>query len=324
MQNAQLVTFGGGGLNRATQLRSDEKRIAELLQHPKARTIALWQGKVLLAGDARPELARLTADNSVFHSATMAPAFMGFTQSEATDPIFAYDLSPWQPAEIPQIDTGIFDTTEIRHPNLPSDHRFADLRHAMAQLSPVDAELAASARALFAWHHAHGFCARCGRASEIFMAGWQRNCPACQARHFPRTDPVVIMLVTHKNSVLLGRSPGWPAGMYSLLAGFIEPGETLESAVHREVQEEAGIQLGHVSYLASQPWPFPASLMLGCRAEAKNTKLTLDLTEIEDALWLSREQLLQVFSGQNPNIQPSRPGSIAHFILQNWLADRLQ
>jgi len=154
-------------------------------------------------------------------------------------------------------------------------------------------------------------------------AGWERQCPACGGKHFPRTDPVVIMLITHGNSVLLGRSPGWPDGMYSLLAGFVEPGETMEAAVRREVFEETAVHVGPVSYLASQPWPFPASLMLGCHGMATSRDITIDPNELEDALWLSREELAQAFRGEHPVVKPARKGAIAHFLLSNWLADQL-
>ena len=155
------------------------------------------------------------------------------------------------------------------------------------------------------------------------MAGWQRDCPACNAHHFPRTDPVAIMLIIRGNSVLVGRSHGWPEAMYSLLAGFVEPGETIEAAVRREVFEEAGIRVGAVRYLASQPGPFPSSLMFGCHGEALNGALTVDPDEIEDAIWVSREELMDVFAGNSDRIKPARKGSIAHFLLRNWLADRL-
>jgi len=130
-------------------------------------------------------------------------------------------------------------------------------------------------------------------------------------------------LITLGNSVLMGRSPGWPDGMYSLLAGFIEPGETMEAAVRREVWEEAGVQVGAVSYLASQPWPFPASLMFGCAGEAITEAIKIDPAEIEDAMWVTREEMATVFAGQHPKINPARKGAIAHFLLENWLSDRL-
>jgi NAD+ diphosphatase len=154
-------------------------------------------------------------------------------------------------------------------------------------------------------------------------AGWQRHCPACGAHHFPRTDPVVIMLITQGDRVLLGRSPGWPEGMFSLLAGFVEPGETIEAAVRREVLEETAIRVGHVAYVAGQPWPFPASLMIGCRGEATSDQITVDPTELEAARWVTRSELLTVFAGTHPDIRPARKGAIAHVMLEHWLADRL-
>ena len=133
----------------------------------------------------------------------------------------------------------------------------------------------------------------------------------------------MIMLITHGNAVLMGRSPGWPQGMYSLLAGFVEPGETLEAAVRREVYEEAGVKVGQVNYLASQPWPFPASLMIGCVGEALGTELDIDPVEIEDAIWVSRDEMMTAFAGEHPVLKPARKGAIAHFLLKNWLADTL-
>jgi NAD+ diphosphatase len=155
------------------------------------------------------------------------------------------------------------------------------------------------------------------------QAGWQRTCRACNASHFPRTDPVVIMLITQGKSVLMGRSPGWPEGMYSLLAGFVEPGETLEAAVRREVFEEAGVKVGAVSYLSGQPWPFPASLMFGCAGEALSKEINIDPVEIEDAVWVTREEMMEVFAGAHDKLRPARRGAIAHFLLENWLADTL-
>lgn len=198
-----------------------------------------------------------------------------------------------------------------------------DLREHLAALSPRDAELAATARALLSWHHRHGFCAACGAPSRMVDSGWRRVCDACGASHFPRTDPVVIMLVTHGDDVLIGRSPGWPERMYSLLAGFVEPGETVENAVRRETAEEAGVKVGAVRYLASQPWPFPASLMLGCRAEALTRDITVDPTELEHALWISREELAQVFADQHPDIRPPRRAAIAGALMWNFLAGRV-
>jgi len=218
---------------------------------------------------------------------------------------------------------GFFDPSVQRHPALAGDMGFRELRGVMAALTPREAELAATARALLEWHRTHGFCAACGARSEVVQAGWQRQCPACNVQHFPRTDPVVIMLITRGNSVLMGRSPGWPEGMYSLLAGFIEPGETIEAAVRREVMEESGVRVGAVRYLASQPWPFPASLMLGCAGEAETDAIVLDPAELEDALWITREEMVSVMAGTHPRLKPPRRGAIAQFLMANWLADSL-
>jgi len=173
------------------------------------------------------------------------------------------------------------------------------------------------------WHQSHRFCSQCGVQSDPTHGGWQRICPSCGAHHFPRSDPVAIMLVTHGNSVLVGRAAQWPAGMFSLLAGYIEPGETIEGAVRREVYEESGVRIGAVEYLASQPWPFPSSLMIGCKAEAISTEISIDPNELEEALWITREDMAAAFAGQHPRLTPARQGAIAQFLLRNWLADRL-
>jgi NAD+ diphosphatase len=237
-------------------------------------------------------------------------------------PVLAAVAADW-PMEGPLPPDSFADQTEQRHPDLPQSCWFAELRTIMTGLSPLDAELAATARALTGWHASHGFCAACGAASLIAQSGWQRDCPACGAHHFPRTDPVVIMLVVHGNDVLVGRSPGWPAGMYSALAGFIEPGETIEAAVRREVFEEAGVRVGNVDYVASQPWPFPASLMLGCLAAAHDRTITIDPAEIEDARWISRERLATIMAGADAEIRAPRQGAIAQYLMQYWLQDRL-
>jgi NAD+ diphosphatase len=216
------------------------------------------------------------------------------------------------------------DRSVQSHPTLPQEQGFAELRSIMTALSARDAELAATAKAIMSWHESHGFCAKCGAPSDVTQAGWQRVCQACGASHFPRTDPVVIMLITRGNKVLLGRSHGWPEGMYSCLAGFVEPGETIEAAVRREVWEEAGVRVGEVRYLSSQPWPFPASLMFGCHGIATSEEITIDPHEIEDALWVSREEVMDALAGIRQGLLPARKGAIAHFLLRNWLADTLE
>ncbi|MFV2001544.1 MAG: NAD(+) diphosphatase [Paracoccaceae bacterium] len=320
MRIAETVTFGGGGLERAAHLRADPAGLAQLRADTASKTIVFWRGKPLVSTAKQSRLVRLSMQDKILKAAPEAPVFLGMTPGGA---LFGHDIAGWQPPGSEAPETGFFDASEQHHPGLPAGQVFAELRGHMAGLNALDAELAATARALFGWHQNHRFCARCGAPSEMAMAGWQRDCAACSARHFPRVDPVVIMLITRGNKVLVGRSPGWPERMYSLLAGFVEPGETIEAAVRREVLEEAGINVGAVRYLASQPWAFPSSLMIGCHGAALNDNIVIDPVEIEAALWLSREEMMDVFAGLNHTIQPARVGSIAHFLLHNWLADRL-
>jgi len=319
MKKAESVTFGGSGLNRAAELRAD---VTGLLADPRSTVVVLWRGKPLIAEpDTLAQLVRLPLDHPVLALAKGAPIFLGI---EDTGPVFAQDISAWHPEALDDATLNAFtDPSRQQHPLLP-EAQFVELRMVMNALSPRDAELVATARALFNWHRSHRFCAQCGQPSDMAMAGWQRNCGKCGASHFPRTDPVVIMLITRGNQVLMGRSPGWPEGMYSLLAGFVEPGETIEAAVRREVWEEAGITVGAVDYLASQPWAFPNSLMFGCAGQALSDEITIDPNEIEDARWFSREEIMQAFAGRHPVLKPARKGAIAHFLLRNWLADRME
>ena len=317
MRLAESVTFGGSGLDRAAHLRGEA---ADLHKDPAARVLPLWRGKPAMIAGAGGAESGAWCPPDLPALAGAAPLFLGLDDGA---PRFAVDLRDWAP-EVEAETLGAFaDPSEQRHPDLPEGSRFVELRAAMTALSPREAELAATARALLQWHEAHGFCARCGAPSVMAQAGWRRDCPACGTHHFPRTDPVVIMLITRGNDVLLGRSPGWPEGMYSLLAGFVEPGETVEAAVRREVFEESGVRVGAVDYLASQPWPFPASLMLGCRGRAESRDITVDPVEIEEALWLSREDVARAFAGEHPRVRPPRKGAIAGFLLANWLADTL-
>ena len=321
MRNAEQVTFGGSGLDRAADLRGDIPKLAAAMDDAATRTIILWKGKPLVSGEGGDRsLVRLPLTHPILHEAQVPPVLLGREDGAAR---FAHDISGWVP-EGDTSDVGAFvDRSEQHHPSVPEGHSFVELRGIMTALNPRDAELAATAKAILGWHETHGYCAKCGAESDVTQAGWQRVCPACGASHFPRTDPVVIMLITHGNKVLLGRSPGWPEGMYSCLAGFVEPGETLEAAVRREVWEEAGIHVGEVRYLSSQPWPFPASLMIGCHGLATTEDIHIDPVEIEDAVWASREEIMDAFAGKREGLLPARKGAIAHFLLRNWLADTL-
>lgn len=315
MKRAESVTFGGSGLDRAAGLRGSAEALAR--EWAGGGVMLMWRGKPLLS-EGR-DLALLPANHSLAGGPERA-IFLGRSDGRG---IFVRDISAWVPVDTEAVQAGFFDASVQHHPDLPAHLAFHELRAVMAALSPRDAELAATARAILEWHRSHGFCAACGAKSDMVQAGWQRSCPKCQAQHFPRTDPVVIMLITRGNSLLLGRNGNWPEGMYSLLAGFVEPGETIEAAVRREVWEESGVRVGAVSYLASQPWPFPASLMIGCRGEAESSEITLDPAELQDARWVSREELVLAFAGEHPEIKPSRKGAIAQFLMAHWLADRL-
>lgn len=319
MRIAEQVTFAAGALNRDAESRGDAKKQASLAKH--AKLLPLWRGKILMqpAMDGW-DLGYLSQDTLPVEFARATQVYLGLQDGT---PLFALDVSAWQPqGDMPDA-THFLDKSIQHHPDLPNDMGFAELRATMAGLTPDEAEVAATARSILEWHRIHGFCANCGTKTRIAMAGWQRDCDACGRSHFPRTDPVVIMLITHGNSVLVGRGVGWPDDMYSLLAGFVEPGETIEAATRREVFEEAGITVGPVGYLASQPWPYPSSLMVGTWGHATTTEIKLDPAELADAIWVTREDMLDIFAGRNSNIKPARKGAIAHFLMQNWLADRL-
>jgi NAD+ diphosphatase len=303
--------------SRDTATRADPAALQALARAPLTRILPVWRGKPHLAPDA---LGWVGPDHPCLIHATEGLVYMGQFQGQ---PAFAADISGWEPDALDRGAMAMFlDPSEQIWPGAAAGLVFGDLRLAMTRLPAPDTTLAGTARALFNWHRTHRFCAACGQPSQPAAAGWERHCPACGTKHFPRTDPVVIMMVTHGNSVLLGRQAAWPEGMYSALAGFVEPGETLEQAVAREVREEVGLTLGPVRYLASQPWPFPNSLMLGCIAEATGTEITLD-AELEAARWVTREHLLRSWSGEDPTMKPARAGSIAHAMIGAWLAGRI-
>lgn len=197
---------------------------------------------------------------------------------------------------------------------------FADMRAAASGLSPMEANFASTARSLLEWHRSHRFCSKCGAQSETAEAGWKRVCPSCGAEHFPRTDPVAIMLAVKDDKCLLGRQASWPAGFWSALAGFVEPGETVEQAATRELEEEAGIiaDPAKAEYLFCQPWPFPSSLMVGIIVEAETTEVSVEQDELEAARWITREEARQVLAGTHPDIYAPPPMAVAHHILKTW------
>ncbi len=320
MKLAETVAFGGSGLDRAAELRGDAGEISKLRNSKQARGLPVWRGKPLLAGNARDQAGWLELSHGLFDHACEDPVFLGLDGGE---PRFGLDVSSWLPDDLPDTIGAFVDPSEQLHPDLGPGFAFVELRRAMTWLTARDAELVATAKALLGWHRSHRFCSGCGSPSVMANSGWQRDCPQCNANHFPRTDPVVIMLVTHGNRLLMGRSHIWPDGMYSLLAGFVEPGETIEAAVRREAFEEAGVEIGRVRYLASQPWPFPSSLMIGCHGHTRDDRIRIDPNELEDAVWVTREEMMDVFAGNSDRLKPARQGSIAHFLIRNWLAGTL-
>lgn len=276
------IFFSGPGLDRADALRGSPDRLAELAARDDARALVWCEG--LPSMDSSGCLQ--------WQEVIDAPLFLGL---EAGAPRFSALAEPAGAA---------FSVLPL-----------------IAQLDAAQAPLFAAALSLSRWHARHRFCANCGHLSEIVRGGWSRSCPHCSAEHFPRVDPVAIMLVEHGESVLLGRQPHYPPGRYSALAGFIEVGESVEDAVAREVKEEAGIEVRNVRYIASQPWPFPSSLMIGCRAQALSTALTIDTNELEDARWFTREEVgLGISGAKSSPFQPPPHTAIARALLQHWLA----
>ncbi len=193
------------------------------------------------------------------------------------------------------------------------------LMHALSRLSAPDMATYGAARSLIDWHLRHGFCGRCGAVTSLFRAGWGRKCTGCATEHFPRVDPVVIMIAEHDGKALVGRNASWPEGRYSALAGFLEPGETIEEAVARELFEEAGVVATKVRYVTSQPWPFPAQLMIACVAEVTSDALTLAPAELSDAIWLTPTEVRAALtSAADARFLAPPPYAVAHSLLRDW------
>jgi NAD+ diphosphatase len=311
------ITFAAGTRDRAANIRSDATKMAALWAAPGARVLPVWRGKPLFrVGAGQPQLEWLPVAAPILAEAKEPPVLLGL---EGEDARYAIDVSAWEDPELdPHAMNEFLDKSQNVHPSLDRDAKFIDLRSIMAELADQDAADAATAKGVLEWHRTHRHCAKCGAESAAEEAGWRRKCSRCNAFHFPRTDPVVIMLVQHRDKVLLGRQSFWPEGMYSMLAGFMEPGETLEAAVRRETMEEAGVAVARVRYLACQPWPFPASLMIACAAEATDDALEIDYSELEEAFWATRADIAASIAGTHPKINAARKGAIARFVLEAW------
>jgi NAD+ diphosphatase len=292
---APPIAFSGSPLDRADHLRNDAEALARHLDHG---------ARLLLLDGLNP----VCSDDGALAWGTLADA-----DPEAE--LVLLGLDPQGRACFAAAPRDASASAAPPHPRL---------WQVMGVLGTADLAIYGTARALVGWHARHRFCAQCGSATASVRGGWQRDClsDSCKAQHFPRTDPVSIMLVEHDGDLLLGRQPRFPAGRFSALAGFVEPGETIEEAVAREVWEEAGVRVGAVRYVRSQPWPFPSSLMIGCHAMALSREITIDAHELEEARWFSRAEIAAAMSGMSgagANFIAPTPTALAWHLLDWWL-----
>jgi NAD+ diphosphatase len=310
--------FHGNPLDRASDRRDDGAFVAELRARADARTVLIARDMpILLKGEPREALFPRAAVDEL--GGAKLEILLGLEPSGA--PVFAAALPDEAVEQRADHSDGFLDRRVLIVPGR-EDLELIDLRSIALQglVAPATIAILGEAKAIADWHARHGFCAKCGARSRIAAAGWRRECDVCKAQHFPRTDPVVIMLAVDSDRCLLGRQTRFPKGMYSALAGFVEPGETIEEAVRREIHEEARIECGAVRYVASQPWPFPSSLMIGCIAEALSRDILVDGLELEDARWFTREEVEAIFARRHPQgVTAPHPMAIAHHILKFWL-----
>ena len=296
-------TFAGNPLDRASEKRGDAAWLASQLASPRSRGLAIWNGRPLL--EPSTDGARRIAWFPAALAASLAGGderllFMGLADGAA---VFAVDLEgEADPAAGP----------------LEGRGQFEELRPVALALPPEEAAIVATAKQMFEWRRRHRHCAVCGQPSLAIEGGWKRQCPACQAEHFPRTDPVVIMLPCHGERCMLGRQEAWPPGLFSTLAGFLEPGETIEEACARELAEEAGLRTRQVRYHSTQPWPYPASLMIGLIAEVEDDEGAPNQTELSEVRWFSREEAQALVAGQFAGASIPARHAIAHQLIKAW------
>jgi NAD+ diphosphatase len=299
----EIYCFAGNPLDRASEHRRDTAWIGALLADPAARILPLFDLRPSIRDDDSVELDWQPVAawrEAIERGATSV--FLGLGDGR---PFFAID------AGLAAVDPG-------------ANREPLDARTLAPLLPGSEAAILAEARSLIDWHARHGFCAQCGSPTRVEAAGWVRRCPECKASHYPRSDPVAIMLAVRGDHGLLGRGRRRPGARFSCLAGFMEPGETLEEAVRREVHEESGIRVGRVKYLACQPWPFPSSLMMGFLCEALTEEITVDPEELAEARWFHRDEIramvARAASGPDDPTQVSVPGpiAIAHHICRRW------
>jgi len=296
--------FAGNPLDRASYHRTDPEWIAAQLASPESRGVAMWNGKPLvnLADDGASATlgyipAGLADDLAGGRERLL---FLGLDGDEA---VFAVDLEgAADPVAGPLAGLGTFE----------------ELRGVALKLPAPEAAIAAMAKSMFEWRRRHGHCSACGQPSVPVDGGWKRACPACGVEHFPRTDPVVIMLPYHGDRCMMARQAQWPDGMFSALAGFLEPGESIEEACARELNEEAGLHAVRVRYHSAQPWPFPSSLMIGLLAEVEDEEGAPDQTELSEIRWFTRQEARDLLAGKIADAHAPRPMAIAHQLLRAW------
>lgn len=302
--SAYANTFSGNPLDRAGDRRADLAWLAAQMENPDALAVAVWNGRLLVEdAEGATRLAYLRADMAT--EAAGGDERMAFLGLWKGAPVFAAEFE------------GVADPADGPLRGLG---RFEELRGVALTLPVHEAGIAATAKSLLEWHRRHGFCATCGQKSDVADGGWKRVCAACRTEHFPRVDPVVIMLPVLGDRCLMGRQSAWPAGRMSALAGFVEPGESIEEACARELEEEAGLACTRAVYHSSQPWPFPSTLMIGLIAEVADDQATPDQTELEEVRWFTREEVSAMLArGEFDGVTPPPPLAIAHHLLKAWI-----
>ena len=295
--------FADNPLDRGDVQRRDEVWLKRSAEDPESRFLVMPELDVPLDDGGEPTLSWLGARDVKWFGVDGDPVFLGLMDGVSHFAVYV-PASSGAAARLRSDDS----------------IRFADARSAASFLSGRETGIVAQARAQLDWHNRHGFCSVCGHRTEMGRGGHVRKCPACNAEHFPRTDPVAIMLVHNGEHCLLGQSRGRLSQMrmYSALAGFMDQGESIEEAVAREVREEAGIEVKNVRYHSSQPWPFPSSLMIGCHAEAASTDIHKDDEEMTDVQWFERGEVLQALEGRSQDLAVPQPMAIAHHLIKTW------
>ena len=305
--------FTETNLDRNAHLRNFE----EFVQMKNCLHLLIWRGKILFGFNNETPIPYFLKRRTTFFKNLRQCTYLGefFNKN-----ILLWDISNSGGVLGNTKLIGSFSDTERNyHPDLPKGTYFSDLRNLMPLLDKKYANLCATAKGINEWQRKVIFCQTCGKELLTEKAGWEKVCVSCEQKQFPRIDPVVIMLVKKGNDILLGRSHGWPDKMYSCLAGFIEPGETIEAAAQREIMEESGVKIKNVKYITSQPWPFPSSLMIGCTAEAQSKTLNIDKDELDDIIWVSKERAFRVLNKLDKSMFMARNGAIARYLIEKWV-----